>query len=195
MEQQAEVTILAVEPEANGFAKIRTDQGDHTTKFAEAIAEAQAHIGQRVRISFELGEARQGRNGNWYPPPSYFKRVVSPGYQQPQAFAGQPQQIQPTMPQAPPPQPQLPPVQQQPPQRDESRELRIMRQTAGKLAVATMALVPSEQRTFQNQVGIAEAWIRYFLGGPASAGVQPQPSQEQQMAALGGAPPHDDIPF
>lgn len=196
-EQVVEATILAVEPEGNGWVKIRTDQGELTTKWPEPIAEAQAHMGQRVPIAYETGEARQGRNGQWYPAPRYFKRVV-PGYQQPQGVAPQPQPLGQTMVQPQPPQPSLPqPIAQQQvnttPRPDESvREMRIMRQTAGKLAVHTMALVPSDQRTFANQVAIAEAWVRYFMSGPPEVRVA---QQEQAMAAVGMHPDGDDIPF
>ena len=200
-EQVVEATILAVEPDGNGWTKIRTDQGDFSTKFPEPIAEAQANLGQRGLIAYEEGQARQKADGSgWWPTPRYFKRIAATGYQQPQPFAGQPQQqpqpmhpsvqaFQERMQQAQPPQPTLGPP---PPQRDESRELRIMRQTAGKLAVHTMALVPSEQRTFQNQVAIAEAWVRYFVSGPPEVRVA---QQEQAMAAVGMHPDGDDIPF
>lgn len=209
-EQVTEATILAVVPDGNGWTKIQTDVGDFSTKFAEPIAEAQAHIGQRGLVAYEMGQARQKNDGSgWWPAPRYFKRITATSYQQPQpqAFAGQQQQPQPVHPsvqafqermQA---QPQTPPPQQ--PQGDPAREQRIMRQTAGKLAVQTMALVPSEQRTFQNQIAVAEAWLRYFIGGPDGVPVTPAqpmpqqpaaPTQEQQMAMMGQSP-DDDIPF
>jgi len=73
-----------------------------------------------------------------------------------------------------------------------------MRQTAGKLAVATMPLVPSEQRTFQNQIAVAEAWVRYFVGGTEGVGIRSMPeppTQEQQMSQMSPIAPDDDIPF
>ena len=194
-EQVVEATILAVQPDGNGWTKIQTDQGDFSTKWPEPIAEAQMHLGQRVQIAFEMGEAKQSqRTGQWFPAPRYFKRVQQ-GYQQPmqpQAFAGQQQPM--------PMQPQVPP--QAAPQRDDGREreLRIMRQAAGKLAVWTMPLVPSEQRTFQNQLAVAEAWMRYFVGGIQATRPEPAPApaaltQEQQMALAGTPSQDDDIPF
>jgi hypothetical protein len=202
-EQVIEATILGIEPEGNGgWVKVNTDQGPFTTKFAEGIAEAQAHVNQRVQITYQLGEARAKADGSgWYPTPRYFKRVSAPGYSQPQQpppFAGQPQQQLPAQPVA---QPQLPPAQ---PAGPDERSMQIMRQAAGKLAVWTMPLVPSEHRTFKNQLGIAEAGMRYFVGGLQATGVSLGPStpdappltQEQQMQqAVYGVDPTDDIPF
>lgn len=202
VEEIIEATILGIEHETNGWVKIKTDAGDFSTKFPEPIAEAQQNIGQRGVIAFEMGQASQGRNGQWYPAARYFKRI-STGYQPPFAGQQQPQQQPPMHPSVQAFQdrmqqtaPQQQPVQQQP--SSDQRETRIMRQTAGKLAVATMPLVPSEQRTFQNQIALAEAWVRYFVSGPPQQQqeqqqAQPQPTQEQQMAAMAGQ--DDDIPF
>ena len=200
-EQVVEATILAVTPDGNGWTKINTDQGDFSTKWPEPIAEAQMHLGQRVQVVFELGEAKQSqRTGQWFPAPRYFKRVQS-GYQQPmqpQGFAGQAPQMAPQpMQQA--PQPQVVPQPQQSTRGTRDADMEIMRQAAAKCAVWTMPLVPSEERTFQNQIAVAEAWLRYFVGGVEATRVrQPAPAaltQEQQMAMAGGPSQDDDIPF
>jgi len=192
-EQTVEATILGVVPDGNGWTKIQTDQGDFTTKWPEPVAEAQQHQGQRVVIAFENGEARQSqRTGQWFPAPRYFKRVQSPGYQPPQAMQPQPAMQQPQ-----------PMMQPQPQHGPDERSMQIMRQAAAKCAVWTMPLVPSEQRTFQNQLAVAEAWLRYFIGGVQATGTSPAPlTQEQQMVlahqmgGFGGGPqPDDDIPF
>lgn len=189
-EQVIEATIQGIEPDGNGWVKVNTDQGQFTTKFPEPIAEAQAHLGQRVLIAYEMGVASTGRNGVVYPAPRYFRRVAQPGYVQPQQAQPQYQ-----------PQAQPQPVQQQPqqqpqaPENDDTRAMRIMRQTAGKLAVATMPLVPSEQRTFPNQIAVAEAWMRYFIGGPQGLGSQQAQQVITQEQAMAGVGPQDDIPF
>ena len=200
-EQVIEATILGVQPDGNGWVKIQTDQGEFSTKFPEPVAEAQAHLGQRVPIAIEVGQAKPKADGSGYwPAPQYFKKVVQQqGYQQPQPapFAGQVQpQLAPQALQQPAPSPPAQPAPSQ--QSDQTREMRIMRQTAGKLAVATMPLVPSEQRTFQNQIAVAEAWVRYFVGGTEGVGIRSMPeppTQEQQMSQMSPIAPDDDIPF
>jgi hypothetical protein len=203
-EQVIEATILAVTPDGNGWTKINTDQGDFSTKWPEPVAEAQMHVGQRVQIAYEMGEAKQSqRTGQWFPAPRYFKRVQS-GYQAPQGpppqFAGQQQPVYaqaPPMQQAPPP--QVIPQPQQSTRGTRDADMEIMRQAAAKCAVWTMPLVPSEERTFQNQIAVAEAWLRYFVGGVEATRVRqpaaPALTQEQQMAMAGAPGQDDDIPF
>lgn len=165
-EAQTEATIQRVDfDQRTGWYTIHTDQGEFSTKFPEPAQEAQNYVGQRVSLVYQLSEARQGRNGQWYQ--SRYLRRINAAYAQPQSTQAQQQLPQPfpgtsiAQPQIPPqPQAQIP----QSPSTDE-REMRIMRQTAGKLAVTTMTLVPSEERTFANQLIIAEAWLRYFIHG------------------------------
>lgn len=202
---QTEATIQSVEFE-NGWYRVNTDQGEFSTKYQDRGVEAQQFVGQRVLLSYSQGDPRQGRNGQWYQS-RYLSGITSPGYVAPQL---QPQQ---GSPQGLPPQqaPGAPQQQQQvAPQRqlgedDNTRNTRIMRQTAGKLAVWTLPLIPSEHRGFENQIAIAEAWMRYFIGGAQGVGVavpngQPT-SQPQSVPAEPGIPAViasqvlDDIPF
>lgn len=172
-EQQAEATIQSVTHDAqSGWYTITTDQGEFSTKFPEPAQEAHGYVGQRVTLVYQEPPPRQGRNGQWYQS-RYLRRII--------AAYGAPQQ-QPMHPSVQAFQPERPAQPQAPPQQD-SRELRIMRQTAAKLAVQTIALVPSDERSFSNQVAVAEAWLRYFVNGPQVAGIA-EPDA-----------PADDIPW
>jgi hypothetical protein len=186
-ESTVEATIQSVEFD-NGWYRVNTDQGEFSTKYQDRGSEAQQFIGQRVLIAFQQGDPRQGRNGQWYQS-RYLSRITSPGYVAPQLPGAQQggfaQAPSPQMPGPPPPQPQLPPRQQG--EDENTRNTRIMRQTAAKLAVWTMPLVPSEQRSFENQLAIAEAWMRYFIGGVQGTGLQ-------GMMAQGNGSPEPGIP-
>jgi hypothetical protein len=182
----------------NGWYRIETDQGEFSTKFQDRGSEAQQFVGQRVLIAYEPGnngQPRQDKNGKWWPAPRYVSGISSPGYVQPQLT---PQQGAP-MPNQPQGnyQPQPQPVQLPPPRGEDenTRNTRIMRQTAGKLAVWTLPLVPSEQRTFENQLAIAEAWMRYFIGGAAGTGLSPGVVAEQVVEQVAGQLAPDGIPF
>lgn len=200
-EQTVEATIQTVEFD-NGWYRVNTDQGEFSTKYQDRGVEAQQFQGQRVLITFQQGDPRQGRNGQWYQS-RYLSRITSPGYVQPQLAQGQPQQGPPqfAQPQQPPPnmQPQAPPMLPPRPAEDATRETRIMRQTAAKLAVWTMPLVPSEQRSFENQIAIAEAWMRYFIGGAAGTGIRfngaEDPAMADQVVAQVASQVASDIPF
>jgi hypothetical protein len=207
-ESTVEATIQSVEFD-NGWYRVNTDQGEFSTKYQDRGIEAQQFQGQRVLINFQQGDPRQGRNGQWYQS-RYLSGITSPGYVAPQlpgAQPGPPQQggfaqaPSPSMPgpSAMPQQPTLPPRQMG--EDENTRNTRIMRQTAGKLAVWTLPLVPSEQRTFENQIAIAEAWMRYFIGGAQGTGLgtpmQPQQADQLvgQVAGVMGAGEGDGIPF
>lgn len=198
-ESTLEVTIQSVELDG-GWYRVNTDQGEFSTKYQDRGVEAQQYVGQRVLIAFQQGDPRQGRNGQWYQS-RYLSGITSPGYVQPQlqqqqGFAQQPSP-QGVAPQQQPQanvQPQQPPIQRG--EDENTRNTRIMRQTAAKLAVWTMPLVPSEQRSFENQLAIAEAWMRYFIGGAAGTGLVPNgvPAEPGIPAALAGQVT-SDIPF
>lgn len=215
-ELQVEATIQKVEQDGE-WCRVTTDAGEFSTKFPDRASEALQYVGQRVLVAYEEangGQPRQDRNGKWWPASRYIKGIASPGFAAPQlapqqGYAqGQPMQSpMPMQPQAMQPQPMQPQPQPQQVQRpqgedENTRNTRIMRQTAGKLAVWTLPLVPSEQRTFPNQIAIAEAWMRYFIGGAAGTGVPvngapavPAQVADQMVAQVAGQMPGDDIPF
>jgi len=84
---------------------------------------------------------------------------------------------------------------------DPDRSWRICLQSGGKLAVATMPLMPVDQRDFATQQTIAIAWAEFFfftqrpaaptrMGSPlGSRGAYYEPSGVEQP------PPSDDLPF
>jgi hypothetical protein len=72
---------------------------------------------------------------------------------------------------------------------DPERSWRICLQTGGKLALATLPLMPNEQRTFETQKQIALAWAKFFYFTPPPSAAEllgPRPPTPQQ--AYGDVP-------
>lgn len=93
--------------------------------------------------------------------------------------------------------PAQPPVQLT--EKERKKELRIMRQSASKVAID---LLRDDERTFENLVVLAERLIRYFAGGPDAAlppSASSSPPAEAPAGAADVAParpaPSSDIPF
>jgi hypothetical protein len=84
---------------------------------------------------------------------------------------------------------------------DPERSWRICLQTGGKLAVATMPLMPVDQRSFDVQKQIATAWATFFyFTPPPASGVREFAggSGSYDSAATGEryeSAPDDDIPW
>jgi hypothetical protein len=118
--------------------------------------------------------------------------AVAPPPQTPQAAPPQPQGLPGQPSPAPAPQPASAP-QAQPqmpqgslaPQRlpDEVKELRIMRQTATKVAGILLPYLPQEERNLDGFIEMAEWLVRYYTGGPQSRPQAPPPQQDGMQYA------------
>jgi len=76
---------------------------------------------------------------------------------------------------------------------DSLREVRIMRQTASKVASILISHVPSEQRTLDNVLALSERLVGYYESGMQQAAVNPVADGDPGAQDI----PHtdDDIPF
>jgi hypothetical protein len=104
-------------------------------------------------------------------------------------------------------QPEIPGVDMVAPQaraEDPDRNWRICLQTGGKLAVSTLPLMPVDQRDFETQKTIAQAWAEFFFFTPRPTSMGPR-SVLAAVIPIGGdaasgagyeqPPVDDDIPF
>ena len=173
-----------------GWFNIKTSAGRYDTKIKDKADEALALRGQEVQLWYSPGRASGNINphtGQPYPPNNYYERAqrigAAPaanggGFDAPSGGGGE----------------------------NPERSWRICLQTGGKLAVATLPLMPNEQRSFDTQKQIALAWAKFFHFTPVPhliAGTQvvpPSPEVEEPVAVGGGydsppAPTDDDIPY
>jgi hypothetical protein len=74
---------------------------------------------------------------------------------------------------------------------DPERSWRICLQSGGKLAVATLPLMPVDQRDFETQKTIARAWAEFFYFTPPPSGPRSTPS----MGAYSEPEVDQAIPF
>lgn len=67
----------------------------------------------------------------------------------------------------------------------DQREIRIMRQTASKIAAQTLPHLDPSEQTPEGMVQIAEFWVSYYVNGPGVGAEDAEP----------GPIPDDGIPF
>lgn len=151
------------------------------TKKQEIIQQAMSLMGQQVSVS--IREQDSGNPNPHRPGSNYLNRYLNaiapagyaPGvmpYQQPQQAPPQQQQQQ----QPPYSQPNVTGMGAPQPQKmfsDDEKELRIMRETAGKIVAAHWQLLPPEQQSPVGLIEAAETWLAYFVYGPLRFGVRP----------------------
>jgi hypothetical protein len=205
----AMVTIDKVEHDVGtGWYRIHVHKDDGSkfrldTKFEDKAQEAAALMGQpnvRVWYTERPSQNINQRTGQPYPPDRWYGRAefgapAPTGNGGIQTIGAEVQQQVAQIPAA------------APRGEDPERNWRICLQTGGKLAVATMPLMPNEQRSFDVQKQIATAWAKFFfftpvpVWGASSEPASPQVAYENEPAAVGGgydAPPppsDDDIPY
>jgi len=79
---------------------------------------------------------------------------------------------------------------------DSLREVRIMRQTASKVASILISHVPSEQRTLDNVLALSERLVGYYESGMQQAQQNGNPGEYGGDPGAQGVPhTDDDIPF
>ena len=167
---------IAVTPEGSQYAK------NLWTKDAALVNDMGQRIGQSFdflcNVSHWTRQDGQSVRSLWANVVGAFGTLSDPqpqqaqSYQQPQPQQQyqQPQQQQSTTTTQ--PQQQQPAMAAQIPQ--EVKEMRIMRQTAMKVAAALLPYLPPEQRNLSGLQVVAEWQVRYYTGGP-----QAEPWQEQ----------------
>lgn len=159
-----------------GWFSVKTNRGKFDTKIREKADEALSLKGSDVRLFYVEGRASGNVNphtGQPYPPPRYYDRadrIVSSN-----GGGG---------------------FTQDAPQRrglDRDEVWRICLSVGIKASVATLPLMPSEQRTFPIQCEIATAWAKflYFSSAPDLGASSPQqlaspPTPEEGFRPFGG---------
>src|SRR6266576_891784 len=194
--------ITRVEQDENGWFRIHTDDERVKrldTKLEPKAKEAQALMRERVLARIEFSERETDKvnpnTGRPYPPNRYYESAGQLGDT---------------------PDDQIPVVQTTRATTAPGEAWRICLAAGGKLAVATLPMMPVQQRSFEVQKQIATAWAEFFffseppaqptiIGGNNSASSFPAPAATgagrnpgAYDAPLGDAPPppsDDDIPY
>ena len=182
VEKQIEVTIQTVEFDQNsGWYAILTDKGKYTTKVKALAEEALGLVGHYVLLKFkEKTTTKPAPDGDGYRTyvDKYFNGAIESGTAPPQGegfkIVGAAQAAQAAA-QAgegfsPPSEPRRGGMTRE-------DQWRVTLLAGAKLAVQTMPLLPSEQRTPETQLQIALWWARW-------AWFQPVPSNDVPRASV-----------
>lgn len=199
--------LVGMEPRNAGWTRFSIQQDGRQypykcdTKQPEIIATAHSLIGQSVVAHVR---EQDSTNLNPHQPGTYYKNrylnAIAPAGSMQAPPVQQQMQPAPAAPpqqgmqqQAAPPQATYAPGHQpgEPGKQGREKEMEIMRQAAMKCAVGAISIMPTDQQTPGGLVAAAEAFLAYFVFGPARFGVSAfdAPAQSTQQPIPQAQPP------
>jgi hypothetical protein len=213
VERQIHGMLSGVEARQNGWmAFLVLEDGMQyptkvSTKLPELVQQAMALLNQQVSVQMREQESTTINPNSGRPYINRYLQQIAPRGTTPETT---PASVQPAQTTA--PMPQMPAIK--PGLAGFDKDLNIMRQCASKIAAVMLPTLPPEQQNVHGMVAVAEAWMAYYVYGPARFGMEPftnpngqqapdnwggyqgpgpDPMPETVPAEAGG--PSEDIPF